>query len=358
MKSFARAFSRPCQHVLTICFAVAGALCVSDTPAAAQRLFRTTDPIDVAFTTDLRALVKDRDSTKFKPHGTLFTYTDPANGKLVSVPVTLQTRGHFRRQARNCELPPLSMEFKNRDAKNTLLQGNTRLKVTVNCKPGSKMYEQYVLQEYAVYRLYQRLSPFHFRTRLAKVVFKDSLAKTGDVTTWAFFIEDEKEIAKEFKTSVEKSKGALFDQLDQAQLATTMLFEYMVGNTDYSITQQHNIALLRDSTSAVIRTVAYDFDWSGVVNARYATPDARLGIKAVTDRIYRGPCLTPAQWKQTLDQFTAGRSAIDSIYKSIPSLEPRVLTESLAYYNDFFKLIADAKSVKRSLIDPCQRDGN
>ena len=190
------------------------------------------------------------------------------------------------------------------------------------------------------------------------MVFKDSLAKTSDVTSWAFFIEDEKEIAKQFHTMPEKTKGALFDQLDPAQLAITMLYEYMVGNTDYSITQRHNIALLRDSTATVIRPVAYDFDWSGVINTRYATPDARLGIKTVTERIYRGPCLTPAQWQTTLDKFVVARPAIDSIYKSIPSLEPKVVKESLEYYNDFYKSIADARTIKRNLIDPCQRDGN
>jgi len=351
----------PLKARLTNAAMLAAAVCalgVHSAPANAQRLFRSTDPLEVTFTTDLRSLVKDRDSTKFKPHGAVFAYKEPASGKLVSVPVTLQTRGHFRRQARNCQFPPMSLAFRNKDANNTLLQGNTKLKVAVNCKPGNNMYEQYVLQEYAVYRLYQRFSPYYFRTRLAKVVFKDSLAKADDVTTWAFFIEDEKEVAKEFKTMLEKTKGALFDQLDQSQLAITMLFEYMVGNTDYSISQQHNMSLLRDSTSTVIRTVAYDFDWSGVVNPRYATPDARLGIKFVTERIYRGPCLTPTQWRETLDTFTNGRPAIDSIYKSIPSLDPRIVRESLEYYNEFFKATADAKSIKRSLIDPCQRDGN
>ncbi|MGV3710548.1 MAG: hypothetical protein ACO1Q7_17085 [Gemmatimonas sp.] len=323
----------------------------------AQRLFRTTDVVEATFTTDLRTLVRDRDSTKFVPHGALFTYKE-ADGKMTSVPVTLQTRGHFRRQARNCDFPPLSMEFKKKAAENTLLQGNTKLKVAVNCRPNNTTYEQYVLQEYAVYRLYQRLSPLHFRTRLARIVFKDSLAKTPDVTTWAFFIEDEKEVAKEFDTQTEKAIGALFDQLEPNQLATTMLFEYMVGNTDYSVSQQHNIALLRDSTASIIRAIAYDFDWSGVVNPRYAFPDQRLGIKKVTDRLYRGPCLTPAQWQPHLDRFTAARPAIDSIYKSIPSLDPKLLKESMEWYDDFYRVIANPGTMRRALIEPCQKDGN
>lgn len=333
------------------------AVTLSNTPASAQRMFRTTTPVEVTFTTDLRTLVKDRDSLKLKPHGALMTYKE-ADGKVVSVPVTLQTRGHFRRQERNCNFPPLEMQFKKKDADNTLLQGNTKLKITVNCRPKDDNYEQYVLQEYAVYRLYQRFSPLYFRTRLAKAVFKDSLAKTADVESWAFFIEDEKEIAKEYKTANEKSKGALFDQLEPRQLAITTLFEYMVANTDYSISARHNIALLRDTTGTIIRTVAYDFDWSGVINTRYATPDSRLGIKFVTDRLYRGPCLTPAQWQPHVDHFVAARPAIDSIYNSIPSLDPKRVKSSLEWYSDFYKILADPRQLKRALIDPCQRDGN
>lgn len=334
-----------------------GAFTVTTATLPAQRLFRTTTPVEVTFTTDLRTLVRDRDSTKFKPHGALMQYQE-ADGKTVSIPVTLQTRGHFRRQERNCSFPPLLMEFRKKDAEGTLLQGNTKLKITVNCRPKDDTYEQYVLQEYAVYRLYQRVSPLHFRTRLAKAVFKDSLAKTADVSSWAFFIEDDQEVAKEFKTSNEKSKGALFDQLDQPQLITTTLFEYLVGNTDYSISQQHNIALLRDSMATVIRPVAYDFDWSGVVNPRYAFPDQRLGIKFVTQRLYRGPCLTQAQWKPYLDKFVALKPVVDSIYNSVPSLDPKKVKSSIEWYDEAFKVFADPRQAKRELIDPCQKDGN
>ena len=185
---------------------VAATFVLYSAPLAAQRLFRTTTPVEVSFTTDLRTLLRDRDSTKFKPHGAVMTYQE-ADGKAVSIPVTLQTRGHFRRQDRNCAFPPLLVEFRKKDAEHTLLQGNTKLKISVNCRPKNDTYEQYVLQEYAVYRVYQRISPLYFRTRLAKAVFKDSTAKTADVTSWAFFIEDDKEIAKEFDTKSEKAKG-------------------------------------------------------------------------------------------------------------------------------------------------------
>lgn len=351
----ARAHGRLLAGIVTA--AVLGAPFCVPASAHAQRLFRATSPVEATLTTDLRALVRDRDSLKLKPHGAVFTYTD-IDGKSVSVPVTLETRGHFRRQERNCSFPPLSMKFTKKDAEKTLLQGNTKLKITTNCKPKNDNYEQYVLQEYATYRLYERLSPFHFRTRLAHLVYKDSTGKESDVTSWAFFIEDDKEVAKEFKTSTEKTKGALFDQLDQNQLVSTMLFEYMVGNTDFSVSQQHNITLLRDSTATVIRTVAYDFDWSGLVNPRYAFPDARLGIKFVTERLYRGPCLTEAQWQPHVARFIAARPAVDSIYKSIPALDPKTTKTAMGFLDDFYKTISDPRQIKRELIDPCQRAGN
>ncbi|MBC8086961.1 MAG: hypothetical protein H7Z40_06820 [Phycisphaerae bacterium] len=326
-------------------------------PAGAQRLFRTTAPLEVTFTTDLRTLVRDRDSTKFKPHGAVFAYKE-TDGKVVELPVTLQTRGHFRRQAKNCDFPPLSMVVKKKASDNTVLQGNTKLKVASSCRPRTDDYEQYILQEYALYRLYQRISPLHFRTRLAKITYKDSLAKTPDVVSWGFFIEDDKEVAKEFNTATEKTKGALFDQLDQPQLVTSMLFQYMVGNTDYSVTAQHNIALLRDSTATIIKTVAYDFDWSGAVGTRYAFPNEKLGIKTIYDRLYRGPCLTVAQWQPHLTKFVAARPAIDSIYNSIPGLEPKRVKSSNEWFDGFYKTLADPRAFKRDLVDRCERDGN
>lgn len=330
---------------------------VAFAPTSAQRLFRTTEPVEVTLTTDLRTLVRDRDSTKFKPHGAVFAYKE-ANGKTVEIPVTLQTRGHFRRQFRNCDFPPLALEFTKKAADNTLLQGNTKLKITSSCRPKSTDYEQWVLLEYGVYRVYQRISPMYFRTRLARFTYKDSAAKTEDVTSWGFFVEDDKEVAKEFNTSTEKAKGALFDQLDQPQLIATTLFEYMVGNTDYSVSARHNIALMRDSTAMIIRPVAYDFDWSAAVGTRYAFPAEKLGLKTIYDRLYRGPCLTVAKWQPHLSAFLAARPAIDSIYNSIPGLEPKRIKTALEWYGEFYKTLADPRAFKRDLVDQCERDGN
>ena len=64
------------------------ALAAASATAMAQRLFRSTDPVEVTFTTSLRQLIRERDSLKLAPHPALMTYKDSA-GKEVNVPVTL-----------------------------------------------------------------------------------------------------------------------------------------------------------------------------------------------------------------------------------------------------------------------------
>lgn len=322
----------------------------------AQGLFRDTMPLDVTIETELKALIRERDSTKFTPHPATLTYRDAA-GAAKTFPATLRARGHFRRQARNCEFPPLKLEFERKDARETLFQGNANLKITTNCRPSTTDYQQYILSEYALYRAYQIVSPKYFRTRLAHITYHDKAGATNDVVSWAFFIEDDKEVAKKFGAEIDESHGALFHDLEPTQLAITALFEYMVANTDWSITGLHNIALLRDSTGS-ISPVAFDFDWSGAVNTRYSFPDARLGIRTTTERLYRGPCRTMAEWQPVLDRFIAARPRIEAIYASLPQLDARRKRDVLAYFADFYKIIGNPNSARRALLDGCLPQGN
>jgi hypothetical protein len=88
---------------LVLCFA---AWAVSASRAEAQALFRDDAPLTLTLTTNLRDLVRERDSTELRWFGAEMSYAD-AKGTTRRVPVELRARGHFRRQARNCAFPPL-----------------------------------------------------------------------------------------------------------------------------------------------------------------------------------------------------------------------------------------------------------
>jgi hypothetical protein len=324
--------------------------------AEAQRLFRTDSVLTVTITTGLGPLLKQRDSLELVKHGAVFSYAGD-DGKAVNIPVRLRARGHFRRQARNCDFPPLWLDVKNSEAKQTVLSGLSKLKITTSCRPKDNVYEQYILQEYAIYRAYAALTDASFRTRLLRITYKDSANKIAPITTWGFFIENVEDVAIHLKRTILTAKGARFEDLEQTPLSLLSMFEYFIGNTDWSISGLHNIALLQDSSATVV-PVAFDFDWTGAVGANYAFPDKSLPIHSVTDRLYRGNCLTPAQFKTVIDRFRERRPAMDAVFTQLPQLAPDRAKKMRAFYDDLWKRTDDTKGLQKEIASDCLKNGN
>jgi len=327
--------SRPLAAWIAIAIVVAPVL------AGAQGLFKRTEPLEFTITANLGTLIKDRDSTDRVTHPGELSYTD-STGTTIKVPVTLRTRGHFRRQFRNCNFPPLKVEMTKVAAKNTVFEGNRTLKLASNCRPGNAEYEQYILQEIAIYRMYQVITPWSYRARLAHVTYQDSTGKLKPVVSWAFFVEDENDLAQRRNAKKFETKGAYFDDLDPEHWGNVQLFQYMIGNSDWSVAGLHNMTLLKDSV-AVIHPVPYDFDWSGAVNARYAFPDPSLPVHSVRDRIWRGDCRPLDKLLPTIERFTARRAALDSAYMTIGPLAPELKNSMRKYFAEFWSLVENPR---------------
>lgn len=324
---------------------------------AQQKLFKDDSVVNITISTDLKALIRQRDSLQLAKHMGVMSYKDSAGGT-VKLSVQLRARGHFRRQARNCDFPPLWVNWKSGDAKKTMFGGLERAKITTNCRPGNSEYEQYILQEYALYKMYEQVHAMAFHTRLARITYEDSANKMKPITSWAFFIEDQVDLAQRIKLKPFDQPGALFDDVDPAALGTVGLFQFFAGNTDWSISGLHNIALMRDTVSGKITTIAFDFDWSGAVDARYANPDSRLKIRRTTDRLFRGPCYTVDQLKPHLESFVKKREAIDGVLAKVPALSPDLQKRMLKWNAEFWKLAADPKAAQKEFSYGCQKDGN
>ena len=321
--------------------------------AEAQGLFKRNEPLEITITTNLARVVKDRDSTERLIHGAELAYKDPA-GTTVKVAITLRARGHFRRQVRNCDFPPLKVEITKTAAKGTLFDGNRTLKLASSCRPSSADYEQYILQEAAIYRMYQALTPWSYRTRLLHVSYQDSTSKAKPVESWGFFVEDDGDLAQRRTAKKFETKGASFDDLDPGHWGNVQLFEYMVGNTDWSVGALHNITLLKD-TSSVLHPVPFDFDWTGAVDARYAFPDKSLPIRFVRERLWRGDCRPAEALAPIFEHFQSRRVALDSAYMTIEALKPAVKERMRKYFDEFWQLIENPKKAagefKRSCLE-------
>jgi hypothetical protein len=272
-------------------------------PARAQAtLFDSDAPVRLRLAGDLKALVKDRDSVNSTWHEFTLTYQlgDSTTG---SLGVELKTRGHWRRQAKNCDFPPLWLDFPRSRVEGTPFAGQNRLKLVTPCRPGRGEFREYVLREYVPYLVYNRLTPLSLRVRLATTTYVDTARKNDSLTVPSFLVEDVDQMAERNGAELLDIRGATFSDLDSVPLGVAAVFLYLLGGTDWSLGGLHNVELVRVRETVALYAVPYDFDWTGIVNTSYALPDPRLGIRTVRDRVYRGPCLSDEHWERVLDQF-------------------------------------------------------
>ena len=320
---------------------------------AGERLFDSKSVLHLRIATDLGSLMRERDSTKLKPHPATISYV-AADGKRVSVPAELRLRGHWRRQRRNCDFAPIRVDFPEGARSGTLFEDQGELKLVTHCRSRDAEFEQYVLREYAVYQLANLLTPVNLRARLVRTTYVDTAGKQDSLTRNAFFIENEKRAAARNNAEVLDIKGAVWDDVDPELGALVSAFLYMIGGTDWSLAGLHNIVLFRRKEVGPIWPMAYDFDWTGIVWTRYSFPDSRLPIRSVRDRLYRGICRTPEQWAPILSKFQEQKAALYAVYDSVPGLDPRYIKQTREYLDEFFEVIGDRRKVKRELIDTCR----
>jgi len=317
-----------------------------------ERLFRSREPLEMTLRAPFGELFKDRDTLQAKPMLGSIEFVDEKKGP-TKLAVTLETRGHFRLRRMTCSFAPLKVIFDREAAKGTVFAGQGSLKLGTHCQ-GAERYEQNLLVEESIYRMYNALTPMSHRTRLAKIRYVPETDTTKFTIKYGYFLEDDDEMAKRNAGKVLMQQGGHFGDMDEAQMDLVGLFEYMIGNTDWSVFAIHNIRILQLENNAMYYPVAYDFDFSGLVNAPYAGPDARLPIKSVRERLYRGPCRKLNQITPALELFTIKRDSMYAALKSSTALEPGRLKEATDYLDGFFNRIKNPKDFNDALGYACR----
>jgi hypothetical protein len=307
--------------------------------AEARRLFRDDAPLAITLGADFREIFASRDTVNPQKHAATLTF--PGDSGPVTVPVQLTTRGHFRLRTSTCGFPPLKVYFPKDQLKGTLFGGNGSLKLVTHCDKNSR-YEQNLLVEYGIYRAFNRLTDWSHRARLTHVTYADVRDSTRNLTRWGFFLEDDKDMAARNGGQVFESFGT-YSEMDSAQMDLVGVFEYLIGNTDWSVIMRHNIRLVQITGRPVLYPVPYDFDFSGLVDASYARPDPRMPIKSVRQRLYRGMCRTPDQISPTLARVMAARDSISQAFATLPDVDPKRLKDVQKYLDEGFKALSTAK---------------
>ena len=320
-----------------------------DTSAVPQPLFESNEPLALVFRADFGALAKERGTKKDTLPGTL-SFAGPA-GDTVTLNVRINTRGHYRLKI--CQYPPLKLEFDREQVARTVFAHQKGLKLVGQCR-GGQTYANYLLEEHLIYRAYNLLTARSFRTRLARVTYVDANPKHQPDTRWAFFLEDDDRMARRNHETVYPS-GVNQAETDPDQMALFAVFEYMIGNTDWAVSAQHNVVVLHDSGDAFY-PVPYDFDWSGVIWPPYANPDPSLNLVNVRQRTFRNSqCYTPQIIAGVAARFNAQKDSIYALYRAQDGLEPKRVKQALDYYDEFYHTINDAGATRREFINGCTR---
>jgi hypothetical protein len=133
------------------------------------------------------------------------------------------------------------------------------------------------------------------------------------------------------------------------------LFSYMIGNLDWSTVAFHNAVLIRTEDARYL-TIPYDFDFAGVVNARYATEPPALAdqVLSVRERLYRGFCRPELQFETVAPLFLSKRGEIEELYRGFTLYgDPEDGQEALDYYEDFWSVVGDRDEFTDEIIDEC-----
>lgn len=321
--------------------------------AEALPLFQKVEPLELQLVANYRVLLRDRDTLSVREYWGEVRLPD-SSGAERRLPVRLRTRGHFRLASRNCAFVPLRLEFAKKDVRGTPFEGQDELKLVTHCN-GTPLYEQYVLREHLAYRLHGVLAPSAFRSRVVRVAYVDSASGRVLETRPAMFLEHEGHVARRMEGEVVEIRRALFGDVDLDQMTEVALFAYFIGNSDYSLYALHNIRLVRRWSDSVLLPISYDYDFSGLVNARYATPPPQLNLRSVRDRLYRGPCRQPEEMAPHVARYLQRKAHIMALPDSIPGLDRSYVRDVRGFLAEFFATIESPRSARSVFWDNCEK---
>jgi hypothetical protein len=324
-------------------------------PAAAHAddpLFASNEQIQLTMKAPFSALFRNRQSDQMIP-GML---TDPTGRAL---PISLKLRGITRRTSEVCDFPPVRVEFTVPPPPSSVFAGQKGLKLVTHCR-NSGSFQQNVLLEYGAYKMYNVLTPHSFRVRLASINYQDADGRPI-VTRVGFFIEPLKDVAKRNGTIVTHGPPRIpTTDLTPVDAGRYAMFQHLIANHDWSMRAGpqgddccHNAELIGPLGPGTAMPIPYDFDFSGLVDAPYASPPDELRIRDVRERLYRGYCMHNEEALAAARQFREMRPQMIAALTSVPGLEARTAQKATSFLDGFFADAATDQSVQDKMLKRC-----
>jgi hypothetical protein len=269
----------------------------------------------------------------------------------------VRVRGKSR--VRICKVPPLRLDFRRTGSGQGQFAGQGKLKLVTHCRKGHSS-ETNALEEYLAYRVFGLLSEVGYRVRLVHIRYTDTdgRVETDPNGRFGFLIEPLDQLARRTGGVPVEAGGVALRLLDSGQAALVYVFQYMIGNTDWSLVAAeqedaccHNGDLLE--IDGAIHYVPYDFDLAGIVSASYAKPLPEMRLRSVRQRRYRGFCTDPETLRNAIRRVNASRDDINRVIRSTPGLSDKEAEKAVDYLDGFFDKAEDEDKLLKSFERQC-----
>jgi hypothetical protein len=333
------------------------------TARADTLLFESHEVLELAIPLDFKSLCRPREDPDCDYTPTVLDYIDE-HGAKQSLPIEIKIRGGWRSLVKNCSAPLLFIRFDEQHTVDTPFQGQSLLPLTTHCGQGLSLesikvrqsrltWEQYLLKEYLAHRLYNVITPVSLDARLVKMTYPNPDNPRRKVINYAFFTEHFESVANRNNAELLPRQSFNAEKLDQLAAARVALFEFMIGNTDWSIVRERNITLLENSDGSQL-PLPYDFDMSGLVDAHYAGPAPGLPIDDVRDRYYLGFCSPDVDTSSVITEFLSNKEALQTMIDTIPGLDKKCQKATRKFLEGFFTILESDERRKTQILDRCQ----
>ena len=280
----------------------------SSLASGVDSLFRSDKILKLELRSDFSAIQIDRVESPEEHDGELI-YHSP-DGKKIRFTVKVSARGNFRRDPENCNFPPLRLNFKKSEVKNSIFDNQDKLKLVTPCQ-----FEEDVLEEYAIYKMYNLVTDSSFRVRLALISYFDTGKGKKIFERFSFFIEDKDHLAERIGAFEDKRIIPPY-KLENENFKYLPVFQYMIGQKDWFITTSHNIVIMQpNDTTLAPYAIPYDFDFSALVNAEYSLAEGVPNSIGTNRRVYLGPCRSPSEFDEIFNLFRRLRPEFESVIK-------------------------------------------
>lgn len=261
--------------------------------------------------------------------------------------VKLRARGKSRRMM--CEFPPLKLKFNKENLDSNGLEPFNEFKLVTHCMEEKADLNENILREFLIYKLLNQLTPYSFRAGLVKITYINTGHSFKKSTHWGIIIEDAESLAYRNNCHNLAKQVINLDSLERYQEKLNSVFQYMIGNADWSYMMARNMELIQMQDGKII-PVPYDFDYSGLVKAPYARANSALGQKTVLDRVFLGSATSYSELADVLNFFLSQEANLMETISDFKQLDFDTRLDMKDYVSQFFKLIKDEQRVENEML--------